>query len=161
MSIRKIIIFWKKNEEITLSVFRTCRETIFTSSNFQIYKFPNHLLRHPATYWMWLIYKHYCRRLPPLPRRGRGMFSVGNVLLTCYLLFNQSLSISFNLFQHSLRVSDCSGKPAKAEAAGAQEWQSDRRKLLSTTMSPTANDCGLVAESATAKPERPNKKTKT
>ena len=60
-------------------------------------------------------------------------------------------------FQSLLRVSDCSGKPAKAEAVGAQERQSDRRKLLTATMSPTANDCGLVAESATAKPERPNK----
>ena len=55
-----------------------------------------------------------------------------------------------------LCVSDCSGKPAKAGALGLRERQSDRRKLLPATMSPTASACVLGAESATAKPERPN-----
>jgi len=47
--------------------------------------------------------------------------------------------------------------PQRRRLLGHRERQSDRRKLLSATMSPAANDCGVVAESPTAKPERPNK----
>jgi len=44
-----------------------------------------------------------------------------------------------------LRVSDCSENPAKALALGHREQQSDRRKLLSATMSPIGTTCGVVA----------------
>ena len=47
--------------------------------------------------------------------------------------------------------------PQRRRPQGLRERQSDRRKLLTATMRPAANDCVLVAESATAKPERPNK----
>jgi len=49
---------------------------------------------------------------------------------------------------------------AKAGALGHRERQSDRRKLLSATMSPMANACGVVAESPAgerSEPGRPNK----
>jgi len=61
--------------------------------------------------------------------------------------FFQSHSISFNLFQSA--PWDCSENTAKEEALGHRERQSDRRKLLSATMSPIATDCGVVAESPT------------
>jgi len=45
---------------------------------------------------------------------------------------------------------DWSKNTAKAGALGHRERQSDRRKLLSATMSPMASACGVVAESPTA-----------
>ena len=56
----------------------------------------------------------------------------------------------------NLSVGNCSALAIAAESPqrrgllGHRERQSDRRKLLPATMSPTANACGLVAESATA-----------
>ena len=45
---------------------------------------------------------------------------------------------------------DWSKNTAKAGALGHRERQSDRRKLLSATMSPKTPACGDVAESPTA-----------
>ena len=67
------------------------------------------------------------------------MLVIGILLGRVNLLLNQSQSISFNLIQSlSIRARDCSENTAKAGALGHRERQSDRRKLLSATMSPIA-----------------------
>ncbi len=54
----------------------------------------------------------------------------------------------------NFRVSDCSENHAKAGALGHRERQSDRRKLLSATMSPMAHACGVAAKSAAGEAQR-------
>ena len=61
-----------------------------------------------------------------------------------------------NYFIYCFALAIAAESPQRRRPPGHRERQSDLRKLLTATMSPTANDCGLVAESATAKPERPN-----
>ncbi len=96
-----------------------------------------HLLRHPTTPHVWLICNLFlssaatsssARTRNILRRQSFPELAIQSIL------FNQSLSI--NLFQSA--PWDCSENTVKAGALGHRERQSDRRKLLSATMSPMA-----------------------
>ena len=77
----------------------------------------------------------------------------------CIIMNLNSMSIMNSGFHSNyFALAIVAKSPQSRRTQGLRERQCDRRKHLTATMSPAANDCGLEAESATAKPERPKRK---